>query len=154
VVEGGAVGLGLGIAGRSCDGRATAIFGAPEVTVDTMPAQIASYIVRRVGLGPARRLLFSGAMVDADEALRLGIVHELLADRLALDQAITFRLAALGRNARAVAATKRLLAAATSDDPCYVKTAAARYVDLVLGTGDGVIRVRLVGQERAVRCAT
>jgi isohexenylglutaconyl-CoA hydratase len=135
VVEGGAVGLGLGIAVAADLVLAArpSIFGAPEVSVGAMPAQIAPFVVRRVGLGPARRLLFSGAMIDADEALRLGIVHELLADRLALDHAVDFRLAALRRNARALVATKRLLAAATLDDPGYVETAAASYVELLFG---------------------
>jgi isohexenylglutaconyl-CoA hydratase len=139
VVEGGAVGLGLGIAVAADLVLAArpSIFGAPEVTVGAMPAQIAPFVVRRVGLGSARRLLMSGAMIDADEALRLGIVHELLADRPALDQAIEFRLAALRRNGRAVAATKRLIAAATRDDSCYVETAAASYVELLFGPCDG-----------------
>jgi isohexenylglutaconyl-CoA hydratase len=138
-VEGGALGLGLGIivAADLVLAARPAIFGAPEVTIGAVPAQIAPFIVRRVGLGPARRLLFTGDMVAADEALRLGIVHDLLADRLALDQAVAFRLAALRCNSQAVAATKRLLAAATRDDPRYVETASASYVEFLFNSRDG-----------------
>ena len=59
-------------------------FGVPETTRGLPPAQIAPFIVERIGLTQTRRLCLTGAMFRGEEALKLGIVHELWADEAAL----------------------------------------------------------------------
>lgn len=59
-------------------------FGVPETTRGLPPAQIAPFIVERIGLTQARRLCLTGAMFKGEEALRLGIVSDLFADEAAL----------------------------------------------------------------------
>ncbi len=54
-------------------------FGVPETTRGLPPAQIAPFIVERIGLTQARRLCLTGAQFKGVEAQRLGIVHETFA---------------------------------------------------------------------------
>lgn len=76
-VEGGAVGGGLGLA---CVGDVTIVekdtrFQLSETSLGIPPAQIAPFVVERVGLTQARRLMLTGARFKGDEAVRLGIGH-------------------------------------------------------------------------------
>lgn len=58
--------------------------GQPEVNLGLLPGAGGSQrLPRLVGLGTAYKMLFSGDMVDADEALRIGLVDEVVpADEL------------------------------------------------------------------------
>src|SRR5262249_56475157 len=51
--------------------------GTPEATVGLVPPQIAPFLTARIGYTQARRLASFGLRLDADEALRIGLVHEL-----------------------------------------------------------------------------
>ncbi|WP_037585229.1 enoyl-CoA hydratase [Stenoxybacter acetivorans] len=56
-------------------------FGQPEVKVGVMPgAGGTQRLIRAVGKFQAMRLLFTGCMVKAPEALRMGLVSEMVAD--------------------------------------------------------------------------
>lgn len=48
----------------------------PETTLGVIPAQIAPFVVERIGLTQARRLALLGLRIDATEASTLGIVHQ------------------------------------------------------------------------------
>lgn len=77
LVEGGAVGGGLGLA---CVGDVTIVeketrFQLSETSLGIPPAQIAPFVVERVGLTQARRLMLTGARFKGEEAVRLGIGH-------------------------------------------------------------------------------
>lgn len=81
VTEGAVLGGGFGLA---CVGDITlsaedARFGLPETGLGVIPAQIAPFVVQRIGLTQARRLALTGARFDGREAARLGIVHEAVA---------------------------------------------------------------------------
>lgn len=78
------------------------------------PAQIAPFIVRRVGLTHARRLAVTGGAVDPAQALALGLVHY-LSPGTDVDTTLERVLADLARCApEAVATTKRLVLAAAA----------------------------------------
>jgi len=71
----------------ACDIRiasATARLGQPEVNLGLIPGGGGTQrLARLVGVGQAFRLIYSGKMIDADEALRIGLVEEVVApDRL------------------------------------------------------------------------
>jgi methylglutaconyl-CoA hydratase len=94
------------------------LFGFSETRLGLAPAMISHYAVRRTGIGAARRYLLTGERFDADRALDLGLVVEVVDDQDQLDVAVgdlvdAFLAAAPG----AVRDTKRLLAtvAATPD---------------------------------------
>lgn len=92
VCEGAVLGGGFGLACVSDIALAhvDAKFGMPETTRGLPPAQIAPFVVERIGLTQARRLVLTGAQFNGVEALRLGIVH----DSFASDEELSLKLAA------------------------------------------------------------
>ena len=78
VVEGAVMGGGFGLACVSDVAIAgpTARFAMPETTLGVIPAQIAPFVVERIGLTQARRLALLGLKLESEEACRLGIVHQ------------------------------------------------------------------------------
>lgn len=89
-LEGAVMGGGLGLACVSDIAIAdrAARFAMPETGLGLPPAQIAPFVVARIGLAQARRLVLTGAALDGAEAARLGLVHfvtdepEAMAERL------------------------------------------------------------------------
>jgi hypothetical protein len=75
VVEGAVMGGGFGLCCVSdvAIAHAAAKFRLPETGLGVPPAQIAPFIVRRVGLTQARRLAVTGGALDAAQALALGL---------------------------------------------------------------------------------
>ncbi|MEW6511898.1 MAG: enoyl-CoA hydratase-related protein [Bacteroidota bacterium] len=77
VVHGPALAGGCGLAGV-CDfviaSQEHARFGYPEVRIGFIPAVVMVFLVKRIGEGKARELVLRGHVVDADEALRIGLV--------------------------------------------------------------------------------
>lgn len=75
-VNGYALGGGLELA-LACDiivSAAGAKFGAPEVGLGIIPGFGGTQrLVHRCGIGAARRLVLTGDIIDADEAMRLGL---------------------------------------------------------------------------------
>jgi enoyl-CoA hydratase/carnithine racemase len=95
-IDGYALGAGLEVA-VSCDLRIAstrASFGMPEVKVGLPSVVEAALIPRLVGWGRARELLMLGETIDADTALRWGLVERVVAP-VALDAEIDAILAAL-----------------------------------------------------------
>jgi isohexenylglutaconyl-CoA hydratase len=112
VVEGAVMGGGFGIvcAADIALAAKSAVFGLPETGLGLIPAQIAPFVVERIGLSQARRFMLTGARIDGAEAARVGLVHEVFDDVATLDAALLRVLADIARCApRANAATKRLV---------------------------------------------
>lgn len=84
-------------------------FGCPEVAIGLSISNGFSLLMPRA----ARRLVLTGGLVDADEALRLGVVDLLAEDVEAEARRIAERVAALAP--LAVAGSKRLLGEAERD---------------------------------------
>jgi enoyl-CoA hydratase len=84
------------------------ILGQPEVTLGLIPgAGGTQALPRLVPLGRAKRMLFTGERVAAEEALAMGLVDEVVADGTALERA-TQLAQTIARNAPlAVTAAKR-----------------------------------------------
>lgn len=80
-VNGFALGGGLELA-LACDLRiagSNAVFGLPEVTLGVIPGFGGTQrLSRLVGLGPALDLILTGRKIDAEEALRLGLVSQIV----------------------------------------------------------------------------
>jgi methylglutaconyl-CoA hydratase len=118
-VHGAAMGGGAGLV-TACDialATPEAKFAFSEVRLGLAPAVIGPYVVEKIGLGAARALFVTGETFGADEALRLGLLHQIVpAEELdaALGQKIKHVLAA-GPNA--IAASKELLRAIVSKTP-------------------------------------
>jgi isohexenylglutaconyl-CoA hydratase len=112
VVEGAVLGGGIGLVCVSDVALASqdARFGLPETSIGLVPAQIAPFVVQRIGFTHARRLMLTGARMNALEAERLGLVHAVFADTAALDAGLAQVLSDIHRCAQgANARTKQLL---------------------------------------------
>jgi isohexenylglutaconyl-CoA hydratase len=79
LIEGAAMGGGVGLIAIAdwAIAEKSAQIGTPEVTVGLLPAQIAPFLAARIGSTQARRMASFGLRLGADEALRIGLVHEL-----------------------------------------------------------------------------
>lgn len=112
VCEGAVLGGGFGLACVSdiAFAHTDAKFGMPETTRGLPPAQIAPFVVERIGLTQARRLALTGAQFRGAEALRLGLVHEGFASEDELQAKLADALKqVLGCAPRANAVTKAIL---------------------------------------------
>lgn len=81
LVHGPALAGGCGLA-TVCDivvaARETATFGYTEVRIGFIPAIVMLFLVRRVGEAKARELTLRGNILTADEAMRIGLVNEIV----------------------------------------------------------------------------
>jgi enoyl-CoA hydratase/carnithine racemase len=87
-VRGAARGGGMTLA-ISCDvilASENATFGYPEINIGLLPAIHFAHLPRIIGRHRAFELLFSGRSFDAEEAFRLGLVSNVVAD-VELDRA-------------------------------------------------------------------
>ena len=119
VLEGAVLGGGFGLCCVSDVAIAdeAARFRLPETGLGLPPAQIAPFIVRRVGLTQARRLAVTGGALDATQALALGLIHYLyhVSPGTGLEELLTSVLADIARcGPEAIAVTKRLVLAAAA----------------------------------------
>ena len=89
LVEGTALGGGFGLACTADIALCTedSKMGMPETRLGLIPAQIAPFVVKRIGLSQAKALVLTGRRVSGVEAGRLQIVHEVVKDRAQLDAA-------------------------------------------------------------------
>ena len=113
VVEGAAMGGGFGLAcvADILLARKDAKFALSETTLGLVPAQIAPFVVARIGQAQTRRLALSGERIDAAEALRIGLANAVCEDVTGLESALVAVLRGIGRCAPgANAATKSLIA--------------------------------------------
>jgi methylglutaconyl-CoA hydratase len=95
-VQGAALGGGAGLV-ATCDvvvAAADARFGFPEVRLGLVPGVVGPYVLDKIGASAARRLFLTGEVFDAEEARRIGLVHEVVAAD-DLDAAVDRVLAAL-----------------------------------------------------------
>jgi isohexenylglutaconyl-CoA hydratase len=77
VLEGSVMGGGLGLTCVADVALASesAVFRLPETALGVVPAQIAPFLVERLGYSQAKRLAVTGGRLSAAEALAIGLVH-------------------------------------------------------------------------------
>ncbi len=119
VLEGTVMGGGLGLAcvADVAIATETASFRLPETSLGVVPAQIAPFLVERLGYSQAKRLAVTGGHLDAAAALHLGLVHEVAGTatvQTVLDRVLADILACAPG---ALAATKALMARARLQAP-------------------------------------
>ena len=118
-VNGPAIGAGLCLA-LACDIRyaaAAARLGAPFVKLGMHPGMAATYLLPDVvGAAHARELLLTGRVVDAEEALRLGLVSRVHPDETSPTTcSASPRASRPRRRSRAATRSSRCATAATRD---------------------------------------
>ena len=140
-VQGAAIGGGAGLATLADVAVASrgATLGFSEVRLGILPAVIAPYVVRRIGAVRATALFVSGLRFDADRALALGLVDEVV-EPDGIDAAVARWVdAVLAGSPHAVREAKRLAREVAGRSPAEAR---ARTVDAIAR-----IRVSAEGQE-------
>lgn len=129
LVQGAAYGGGVGLT-SCCDiaiATVRATFCVSEVKLGLIPAVISPYVLAAIGDRAARRYFVTAEIISADEAHRLGLVHELVADEQELAAAadrVTTQL--LKNGPGAMAAAKKLITTVSGrfvDDALVAETA-------------------------------
>jgi methylglutaconyl-CoA hydratase len=110
-VHGAAFGGGVGLI-ACCDiaiGAAEAKFGLTEAKLGLLPAVISPYVVAAIGPRHARRYFASAEVFDAAEALRIGLLHQVVPGE-GLDAAVRKQVdLLLAAGPLAAAAAKKLV---------------------------------------------
>lgn len=136
LLEGAAMAGGFGVACAADIVVATADcrFALTETRIGITPAQIAPYVIPRVGLSRGRRLLLLGANFVGRDAAEMGIVDQLVESADGLDAAenqirTELQLAAPG----AVAATKKVIRLHSGIEiESFIESAAGLFADCLV----------------------
>lgn len=113
VVQGAAVAGGTGLA-TICDftlAAPEAKFGYTEVRIGFVPALVSVYLALQAGDKVARGLMLSGRIFGAEEAQRLGLVNEVVAQPELEQRAAALAAELMANSPESLRATKRLLRA-------------------------------------------
>ena len=156
LLEGTVMGGGFGLACVADVAIAsdTAKFRLPETSLGVVPAQIAPFLVERLGYSQAKRLAVTGGRLDATAALRLGLVHTVCATeqlQTELDQVLSDILACAPG---ALAATKALMARARLQAPGELVADAAALFSQAAQGGEGIEGMTAFIQKRKPSWAT
>jgi isohexenylglutaconyl-CoA hydratase len=149
LVDGAAVGGGMGLAAAADIVIATprARFALTETSLGLPPAQIAPYLVARLGARVATRLALTGARLDGRDAAALGLA-DLYSESDGADR-LAEVLGAVGRCAPgANVVTKRLLRAVAAPD--YIAEAAQAFAAALRGA-EGREGLAAFAEKRAPR---
>jgi methylglutaconyl-CoA hydratase len=110
-VNGAAIAGGTGVA-LLCDFTLAvpdAKFGYTEVRIGFVPAIVSTFLLRQIGEKQARDLLLTGRLFGAEEALRLGLVNEIVAPENLMTRARALAAMLLENSPASLHATKQLL---------------------------------------------
>jgi isohexenylglutaconyl-CoA hydratase len=155
VLEGTVMGGGVGLACVADVALAsdTAVFRLPETSMGVVPAQIAPFLVERLGYSQAKRLAVTGGKLNAAAALQIGLVHAVSAPATlgaALDAVLRDILACAPQ---ALAATKALMARAHHADAHSLVDAAAQIFSASTASGEGMEGITAFMQKRKPKWA-
>lgn len=110
-VHGAAVAGGAGLM-TACDlivAEEKTKFAYTEVRRGLVPALVSTFLRRQISERHLRELLFTGSMIDADRALRIGLVNRVVTRGKLLDEASNLAGAIMRGSPKALAGTKRII---------------------------------------------
>src|SRR6266576_5587158 len=110
-VNGSAIAGGTGLA-VLCDftlAAPEAKFGYTEVKIGFVPAIVSTFLLRQVGEKHARDLLPTGRIIGAEEALRMGLINEIVPAERLMTRAGELAAQIMANSPTSLAMTKRLL---------------------------------------------
>lgn len=146
-IHGAALGGGAGLT-AVCDiaiASPETIFGFTEVKLGIIPAVISPFVLAKIGVSHARALFLTGERFNAQRAMGIGLVHEVVAlDALdATVERIVAELRTAGPNAVAAAKALIVRVSAASYDETRAITAAAIAKQRVSEEGQAGLRAFL-----------
>ena len=110
-VHGAAIAGGAGLA-AICDftlATPAAKFGFTEARIGFVPALVSAFLALQIGDKRIRDLLLTGRILDAAEALQLGLVNEIVAPQALSQRVQALAETLIANSPQSLAATKRLL---------------------------------------------
>jgi methylglutaconyl-CoA hydratase len=110
-VNGAAIAGGTGLA-LLCDFTLAvpeAKFGYTEVRIGFVPAIVSTFLLRQVGEKQARDLLLTGRLFGADEAIRMGLINEIVPPGSLITRARELAALLMENSPTSLRATKQLL---------------------------------------------
>ena len=110
-VNGAAIAGGTGLA-FLCDFTLAvpeAKFGYTEVRIGFVPAIVSTFLLRQVGEKQARDLLLTGRIIGAEEAARMGLINEIVAQEKLMTRARELAALLMENSPASLRATKQLL---------------------------------------------
>ena len=110
-VNGAAIAGGTGLA-LLCDFTLAvpeAKFGYTEVRIGFVPGIVSTFLLRQVGEKVARDLLLTGRIFDAEEALRMGLITQIVSLEKLMERARELAAQLMESSPLSLAYTKRLL---------------------------------------------
>ncbi|MCP5416855.1 MAG: enoyl-CoA hydratase/isomerase family protein [Chromatiaceae bacterium] len=110
-VQGAAFGGGVGLV-ACCDiavGAQRAQFALTEVRLGLIPAVISPYVIAAIGERAARRYMLTGERFDANEALRIGLLHQVVPEDQLDSTLESLLVQLLNGGPQALAAAKSLI---------------------------------------------
>jgi enoyl-CoA hydratase len=111
-IKGYAVGGGCELA-MACDLRVagkSARLGQPEVGLGIIPGAGGTHrLPRLVGLGRAKELIYTGRLLDAEEAMTMGLVNRVVEDDVVLEEALALAAVIARQGAMAIRLAKLAL---------------------------------------------
>jgi enoyl-CoA hydratase len=153
-IEGVALGGGCELA-LACDLRiagALARLGLPETGLGIFPCYGGTQrLPRLVGPAVAKDLIFTGRIVEAEEALQLGLVNRVVPAGEALSAAVALAEALAARAGRALAAAKRAIDEGLTLTPAEGQELEARLAGEVFGSEDIAEGIAAFVEKRAPR---
>ncbi len=111
-VHGAAIAGGSGLA-FICDftlAATNAKFGFTEVKIGFVPALVSAFLALQLGDKRCRDLLLTGRVFDAEEALRLGLVNEIVPREYLTERVRALAETLIANSPQSLAATKQLVA--------------------------------------------
>ena len=155
VLEGTVMGGGFGLACVADVALAseTAVFRLPETSLGVVPAQIAPFLVERLGYSQAKRLAVTGGQLRAYDALSLGLVHA-VHDDASMPSALAIVLGDILVCApNALAATKALIGKARLTPPADLISEAAAVFSTAAQGPEGLEGIAAFLQKRKPKWA-
>jgi len=138
-VEGAALGGGFGLVcvADIVIASETATFGLPEVRLGIVPALISPYVISRIGLNHARRLMLTGARFNGIDAQKYGVVNITVAPG-DLENQVGALLADIREcSPDAIASCKALIFEVTTKSPSETTTYRANLLDELRASESG-----------------
>ncbi len=138
-IQGPAYGGGCGLI-AACDiaiAASEAIFALTEVRLGLIPAVIGPYVIQAIGQRQARRLFLTAEKFSAEEALRIGFIHEVTTiDGLqnAVDKVINFLLQG---GPKALGEAKKLIQELSDSESQSTSDAMAKKIATMRQTSEG-----------------
>lgn len=152
VINGYALGAGCELA-MACDLRVaaeSARLGQPEVKLGIIPGFGGTQrLSRLVGKGVAKELIFTGEMIDAREAWRIGLVNRVVAAERLMEEAMALAAKMLDKSASAIRIAKEAVENGLEMDFARAERYEADLFGLCFATADAREGLKAFVEKRA-----